>query len=149
MPHTATGPVLTIDVERIGEVVVVHCHGRLVAGATDVLYLGVKELIPGTKRIILDLTDLKHTDSMGIGTLVRLYVSAKAAGCSLELINEQADPLAAGAHRSSGDLYRGRREGDQVYVTGALRGGGAGFQSILKLDAHTGHLRGQPDHDLV
>jgi anti-sigma B factor antagonist len=24
---------------------------------------------------------------MGIGTLVRLYVSAKAAGCSLELVN--------------------------------------------------------------
>jgi anti-sigma B factor antagonist len=87
MPHSATGPVLTIDVERIGEVAVVHCHGRLVAGATDVLYLGVKELVPGTKRIILDLTELEHTDSMGIGTLVRLYVSAKAAGCSLELIN--------------------------------------------------------------
>jgi anti-anti-sigma regulatory factor len=26
-------------------------------------------------------------DSMGLGTLVRLYVSAKSAGCVLELIN--------------------------------------------------------------
>ena len=89
MPHvaTASGPVMTIDVERFGDVPVVHCHGRLVAGATDVLSNGVRELIPGSKRIVLDLTDLKHTDSMGIGTLVRLYVSAKGAGCSLELVN--------------------------------------------------------------
>jgi anti-sigma B factor antagonist len=89
MPHAAAAhaPVLTIDVEMVGSVPVVHCHGRLVAGATAVLYDGVRELIPHSKRIILDLTDLKHTDSMGIGTLVRLYVSAKAAGCSLELIN--------------------------------------------------------------
>jgi anti-anti-sigma factor len=26
-------------------------------------------------------------DSMGLGTVVRLYVSAKSAGCALELIN--------------------------------------------------------------
>jgi anti-sigma B factor antagonist len=89
MPHTAPAhaPVLTIDVEMVGTVPVVHCHGRLVLGATSVLYDGVRELIPHSKRIILDLTDLKHTDSMGIGTLVRLYVSAKGAGCSLELVN--------------------------------------------------------------
>jgi anti-sigma B factor antagonist len=78
---------LTIDVKRHGDVAVVYCHGRLVAGATGVLSDGVKELIPVSKRIVLDLTDLKHTDSMGIGALVRLYVSAKSAGCSLELVN--------------------------------------------------------------
>jgi anti-anti-sigma factor len=87
MAHAAAADVLTIDVERHGDVAVVHCHGRLVAGATDVLSHGVRELIPVSKRIVLDLTDLKHTDSMGIGTLVRLYVSAKGAGCSLELVN--------------------------------------------------------------
>jgi len=87
MSTTAAAPALTIDIERIGSVVVVHCHGRLVYGATGVLSTAVTELIPTTKRIILDLSDLKHTDSMGIGTLVRLYVSAKSAGCSLELIN--------------------------------------------------------------
>jgi anti-anti-sigma factor len=87
MPHTAPAPVLTVDVEHIAGVAVVHCHGRLVAGATSVLSTAVSELIPGNKRIILDLSDLKHTDSMGIGTLVRLYVSAKSSGCSLELIH--------------------------------------------------------------
>jgi anti-sigma B factor antagonist len=88
MPESVALQVLTIDVERrAGSAVLVRCHGRLVAGATDVLYSGVSALIPGAKRIVLDLSDLKHTDSMGLGTLVRLYVSAKSAGCSLELLN--------------------------------------------------------------
>jgi anti-sigma B factor antagonist len=43
--------------------------------------------MPDSKRIVLDLTDLTRVDSMGLGTLVRLYVSARSAGCSLELIN--------------------------------------------------------------
>jgi len=88
MPESAALPVLTIDIERCaGNTAIVHCHGRLVAGVTGILYSGVSGLIPDTKRIILDLSDLKHTDSMGLGTLVRLFVSAKSAGCSLELIH--------------------------------------------------------------
>ena len=57
------------------------------AGVTSLLYNEVKQLIPGSKQITLDLTDLEHMDSMGIGTVVRLYVSAKSAGCDLKLIN--------------------------------------------------------------
>jgi anti-sigma B factor antagonist len=88
MPVPAVAPVLTIDVEPcVNNVFVLHCHGRLVAGVTNVLSAKVTELIPTSRRIILDLTDLKHTDSMGLGTLARLYVSAKSASCSLELIN--------------------------------------------------------------
>ena len=78
---------LTIEVDRAPGEAVVRLSGRLVAGVTDVLYLEVKELIPQTKRIVLDLTDLTHMDSMGLGTLVRLYVSSRAAGCDLELVN--------------------------------------------------------------
>jgi anti-sigma B factor antagonist len=88
MSETAAAPVLTLDVERCaGNVFVVRCHGRLVAGVSDLLYKRVSELIPQTKRIVLDLSDLQHTDSMGLGTLVRLMVSAKSAGCSLELMH--------------------------------------------------------------
>ena len=78
---------LTVEVERAPGEALVRLSGKLVAGVTDVLYLEVKALIPQTKRIVLDLTDLTHMDSMGLGTLVRLYVSARAAGCELELIN--------------------------------------------------------------
>jgi len=87
MSHNAAAGVLTVEVERDGSTAVVRCHGRLVVGVTDVLYLKVKELIPDSKEIVLDLTDLTRMDSTGLGTLVRLYVSARSAGCELELKN--------------------------------------------------------------
>ncbi len=87
MSEPATVSLLTLEIDRARDLAVVRCHGKLVAGVTDVLYREVSQLIPQTKRIVLDLTDLTHMDSMGLGTLVRLYVSARPAGCNLELIN--------------------------------------------------------------
>ncbi|MGB7265666.1 MAG: STAS domain-containing protein [Terracidiphilus sp.] len=87
MPNAAVANSLTLDVERKGSTAIVHCHGRLVSGVCNVLITRVQPLIPECKRIILDLTDLAFVDSMGIGTLVRLYVSAKSGGSCLELIN--------------------------------------------------------------
>jgi anti-sigma B factor antagonist len=84
--QTAAG-LLTLDIERTGSAVVVHCHGKLVAGVSDLLYSRVKQLLPDSKRIVLDLSDLTRMDSMGLGTLVRLYVSARSAGCDLQLMN--------------------------------------------------------------
>ena len=78
---------LTLDVTHAGSTVVVKLNGRLVSGVNDILYTRVKALMPDTKRIVLDLTDLTRVDSMGLGTLVRLSVSARSAGCSLELLN--------------------------------------------------------------
>ena len=78
---------LTLEIDRNANPIVVRCHGKLVAGVGDILYSQVKPLLPDHKRIILDLTDLTRMDSMGLGTLARLYVSARTAGCRLELIN--------------------------------------------------------------
>ncbi len=87
MPDKAATSVLTLNVVRTGDTIVVRCDGKLVAGVNDVLYSKVSVLIPETKRIVLDLTNLARVDSMGLGTLVRLYVSCRSAGCSLELVN--------------------------------------------------------------
>ncbi|MFY9939278.1 MAG: STAS domain-containing protein [Silvibacterium sp.] len=78
---------LTIDIDRAGNSAVVRCHGKLMAGVSDILYIRVRQLIPDTKRIVLDLSDLTRMDSTGLGTLVRLYVSARSAGCTLQLVN--------------------------------------------------------------
>ena len=78
---------LTLVVDRSGNAAIVRCSGRLVAGENDRLYLEVSQLITSSKRILLDLTDLTHMDSTGLGTLVRLYVSARSAGCALPLFN--------------------------------------------------------------
>ena len=87
MPEIAAVPPLTLDVERDGDVATVKCHGKLVLGVCDVLTVKVRALIPNAKCIVLDLTDLKHMDSMGLGTIVRLYVSAKSGGSRLMLVN--------------------------------------------------------------
>jgi anti-sigma B factor antagonist len=86
MPDQAAS-LLTLDIDRAGDTAVVRCHGKVVAGASDIFYIRVRQLIPDTKRIVLDLTELTRMDSTGLGTLVRLYVSARSAGCTLELIN--------------------------------------------------------------
>jgi anti-sigma B factor antagonist len=87
MPDTPAGNLLTLDFEHNGTVHIVHCHGRLVVGVCDGFCNRVRELIPGSTRVVLDLTDLSFIDSMGLGTLVRLYVSAKNAGSCIELTN--------------------------------------------------------------
>jgi anti-sigma B factor antagonist len=87
MPNAAVAASLSLDVEQKGSQAIVHCHGRLVSETGNILYAKVRELIPGHKCIVLDLTDLKFVDSMGLGTLVRIYVSCKSAGVTLQLIN--------------------------------------------------------------
>jgi anti-sigma B factor antagonist len=87
MSDTAVVRRLTVVVDRSGKTPVVRCSGRLVAGVSDHLYREVSALIPGAKLIVLDFTNLTHMDSMGLGTLVRLYVHAKSAGCVLDLMN--------------------------------------------------------------
>ena len=78
---------LSVDVDREGTTALVRCGGKLVAGVNDFLYTEVHPLLPHCKRIVLDLTNLEYMDSMGLGTVIRLYAGAKAAGCELELIN--------------------------------------------------------------
>ena len=87
MPERAAEPILTLQVEFMGDCALVHCHGRLIAEVSGNFYVRIHKLIPDHKRIVLDLTDLAHMDSMGLGALVRLLVSAKTSGCRLELIN--------------------------------------------------------------
>ena len=70
-----------------GDATVVECHGRLVSSTTGVLQGEVKPLLAVSKHVILDLTNLWQVDSMGLGTLLSLYVSSKGAGCKLELVN--------------------------------------------------------------
>lgn len=88
MPQTtsAASP-FTFDVEHQDDCVILRCHGKLVADGRDVLYNEACKLLPGTTRMVLDLTDLTRMDSMGLGTLARLYVTSRSAGCRLQLIN--------------------------------------------------------------
>ncbi len=80
-------PPLSLRTYAEGDATVVACTGKLTAGLTSILRDEVKALIPHTKKIVLDLTGLTQMDSMGLGTIVALYVSAKTSGTTIILIN--------------------------------------------------------------
>jgi anti-sigma B factor antagonist len=87
MPSAPVKNSLAFSVERKDDMALVHCRGRLVSGLCGEFYDKIHALIPDNKRIVLDLTDLAFVDSMGLGTLVRLQVSAKSGGSCIQLIN--------------------------------------------------------------
>ena len=87
MPETATPRHFTLEIEDLGSTAVVRCHGKLLSEFAEQLYQPVAALLPTHERVVLDLSDLNQMDSMGLGALVRLYVSAKSKGCTLELRN--------------------------------------------------------------
>ena len=74
--------------ENGNQVTTVKCRGELVYGTAGELKERVRPLIPLGGRIIIDLGDVKHLDSAGLGALVGLKVSAINQGpCILELAN--------------------------------------------------------------
>jgi len=90
MPENAPAKLLsqlTTATSTEGDAAIVRCTGKLVAGSTGLLQAEVRGLLPGSKRIVLDLTDLSYMDSSGLGSIIGLYVSVKTAGGRLDVIN--------------------------------------------------------------
>ena|SRR6202034_1118357 len=86
-PADAAVPPLSLRSYVEGDATIVQCTGKLTAGLTNILRDEVKRLIPDSKKIVLDLTSLTQMDSMGLGTIIALYVSAKTSGSTLVLVN--------------------------------------------------------------
>jgi anti-anti-sigma factor len=69
-------------------VTTIKCHGELVSNSAGELKEIVRPLIPPGGRIVIDLGDVKHLDSAGLGALVGLKASAiKQGQCVLQLAN--------------------------------------------------------------
>ena len=66
---------------------VVECHGKLTFEHAPHLRTEVRNLASGEKRIIIDMKNVQHMDSSGLGALATLYVHCRTRGCKLELIN--------------------------------------------------------------
>ncbi|HLW80673.1 MAG TPA: STAS domain-containing protein [Candidatus Acidoferrales bacterium] len=66
---------------------VIHCAGGLTAEHSAELKNYVKDLMPCSKQIVLDLKEVTRMDSAGLGIIVGLYVSARKAKCGFVLIN--------------------------------------------------------------
>ncbi len=78
---------LVLDTVKSPEEVIVHCTGKINSSTSALLLTTVRNLIPETKCVVLDLTDVSYMDSSGLGAIIGLYVSAKRQDCRLKLIN--------------------------------------------------------------
>jgi len=78
---------LTIEVEKTGDVAVVRCAGRLVRGA-EVRTLRQAVVSENNTRIVmLDLSDVQALDAGGLAALLSLRQWARERDVQLKLVN--------------------------------------------------------------
>jgi anti-sigma B factor antagonist len=77
---------LKIDTRLVNGVTIASCHGRIVFGdESTYLREQLKQILSSSPKVILDLSDVTYIDSGGLGTLVGVYSSARAAGADVKL----------------------------------------------------------------
>lgn len=80
-------PELNLETVKTPDETVVRCIGKITSSTSETLQTTVRSLMPETKCVVLDLTDVSYMDSSGLGAIVGLYLSAKRQRCGLKLIN--------------------------------------------------------------
>ena len=79
---------LSLKTREVGEVTIVECGGRIVAGGeAESLREHVTQLLQDHRDIALHLGDVVFIDSSGLGMLVRLLTSTRRANGDLKLCN--------------------------------------------------------------
>jgi anti-sigma B factor antagonist len=83
------GPLrLSLDTRRVGDVTIVRCNGRIVAGGeSESLRAHVTWLLRDRRAIVLHLGEVEFIDSSGLGTIVRTLTSTRQARGELKLCN--------------------------------------------------------------
>ena len=77
---------LRLQCRPVGEVFVVQCHGRMVAGnEVFTLHSQVGDGIEKYGDIVLQLDEVEFIDSSGLGAMMRLMQAARAKGGDLKL----------------------------------------------------------------
>jgi anti-sigma B factor antagonist len=70
------------------EVIILHCAGRLVYGDEAAAFRDrIKNLLFGTRQIVVNLSEIEYIDSGGLGTLVGLLASARNRSAEIKLVN--------------------------------------------------------------
>ena len=78
---------LTIDVEKTGDVAVVRCVGRLVRGEEVRTLRQAVVTQNNTRIVVLDLSDVETLDAGGLAALLSLRQWSIGRGVQLKLVN--------------------------------------------------------------
>lgn len=77
---------LKIETRQADGVTIVACTGRIVFGEeATALRENLKRVLSSTRHVVLNLSGVTYIDSGGLGTLVGVYSSARAAGADIKL----------------------------------------------------------------
>jgi anti-sigma B factor antagonist len=77
---------LKIETRQADGVTIVSCTGRIVFGEeSTALREDLKRILASTRQVVLNLSGVTYIDSGGLGTLVGVYSSARAAGADIKL----------------------------------------------------------------
>jgi len=78
---------LQYQIERLEDVAVVRCSGRMVRGAALDEFRRRLEKMERLRVIVLDLSDVGQVDAGGLGTLLLVRRSATMNGARLKLVD--------------------------------------------------------------
>jgi anti-sigma B factor antagonist len=80
-------PTLDLKIERQPNMDIVRCTGRVVIDTWAELATTLRQLISEGRPIRVDLANVVMVDSVGIGSFVSVWASAKKAGVDLKFRN--------------------------------------------------------------
>jgi anti-sigma B factor antagonist len=82
---------MNIETRKKGDVVIVDFQGRLAVGVGEEMLPRLIEglLNDGTRKILLNLSEMDYIDSNGLGELVQSLKTSKRFGASLRLLKPQ------------------------------------------------------------
>jgi anti-anti-sigma factor len=81
---------LSVDVEKAGDVAVVRCVGRIVRGAEVSVLRNAVISTKDARTVVLDLSELDFMDAGGLSALVFLYNWTRDRGMRLKLVHPSA-----------------------------------------------------------
>ena len=79
------------NIRQVGDVSIVDLSGRITLGdGCEIVRETVKDVLKeGQKNLLLNLGDVSHIDSSGLGVLISAYASGANQGAQIKLLNVQ------------------------------------------------------------
>ena len=74
---SVTGPELKLETQETPNETIVHCTGRITSNTAALFSETIRNLIPESKSITVDLSQVSYIDSAGLGALTSVWSSAR------------------------------------------------------------------------